>query len=218
MSVDLRRLLYIEQDKKYCISGYIREESKLFASKKYSIFNNIPDIIQSLCTLYAEASDYFKIIPEGVSTGDGGDETSICKYWKNAKMKKCYGSVVIPSLSNCIALWKLKVINVPLHWDNPNGEDYGEKMIVGIASTESSENEMDELGKYYYGNYHDIDSEYEIEITLNLQEDGYSTKYFMGGSEMFHNVKRGKNIEYRLAVGLMAKGTHICITKFNLKS
>ena len=173
MSVDLKKLANINKEIKYAVYGYIREHKPLFASKEYNIFNNIPDLIPSVCILYADHHERFESIGDNVVYVNE-DKTAIKKQkpGKNP-VEHCYGSVVVSGKSNYICKWELKMLNM--------SRLKGTCITVGIASTKltdttgSSYKSGDEF--YVHSNYGWARDHIQMRYRTNGQQLG---KYYQG--------------------------------------
>ena len=231
MATDFKRLDLIDNEIKYAIFGYIRENQHLFASNEYNIFNNIPDLIPSLCILYFDFCDFFKTIPSVDISFVDGDKKSIVsnKNDEDAYMgyRPCFGSVIIPSDSNCICKWDLKIINLP--------NTRGTCIIVGVASTEYSGRSSYKLGDKFYiysnfswckdhiqrrTNFRDRRMEiYKtgdiITITLDLKKKIVSFCNNTSNTKLEIDMEKFEGYDYRLAVGIREPNVSVCIDKFS---
>ena len=177
MSVDLKKLNDIDEQTKFTIYGYIREHQSSFASEEYNIFNNIPDLIPSLCILYFDSGDRFGIIGEAISYVDG-DKTTILmvRSAENKSKSNCYGTVIIPSDSKSVYKWDMKLIKVPRSDETC--------IAVGVTSTKRSIDSKSsyKLGDNYYiysnfGWYRDHGKRYRSSVDYRKRQ--YYTGYFI---------------------------------------
>ena len=226
MAVDLRRLNNIPNKTKWTVYGYIREHHALLKLEEYNIFKNIPDLIPSLCILYFDFCDFFAIIPNGVIY-KSDDKKSISSIFGG--VRRCYGSAIISSDSNCICKWDLKILNIP------KSSRSRTCIKIGIASTELSaeNNQKKKLGDRFYvhSNYrwckthtgfahHRIEkmSKYYtgdvITITLNMKEKKVSFYNHTSKTQRNIEMKDFEGYEYRLAIIMNTVNISVCIDKF----
>ena len=59
MASKLKKLQDIDNRIKCTVCGYVREHQSMIESQEYNLFNNIPILIPSICTLYYDPNDYF---------------------------------------------------------------------------------------------------------------------------------------------------------------
>ena len=227
---DLKRLGNIDKDTKFTIYGYIRENQPFFASAEYNIFNNIPDLVPSLCILYFDCGDIFEIIGNGLVYVDN-DRSTVLMQKKILAASHCFGSVIVSSKSNCICKWDLKMINIP--------QTVATSIVVGIASTRKD----GRLSGFNLGDQYYIYSNYRwcrdhIGSRNRDSDDGGMTKYFSGDivtitldmvkkTVTFYNhtskldlsidMTDTDKFDYRLAVAIRQPNTSICIDKFTQK-
>ena len=64
MMMSLQQLKNIDTKTKHAVVGYIREQhTKLFNNNRYTLFQNIPIPISSMCALYLyHLADYFELL------------------------------------------------------------------------------------------------------------------------------------------------------------
>ena len=189
-----------------------------------------------LCALYYDSRDYFEIIPDTVSLSE--DKLSVTKITEyNIEYgDTSFGSMLIPSTSKYICKWDLKIDNLY----HRNGV-----ILVGISSkpfnpnvschtdakwkTEDSEQDIKDHHAYVYGSGGQnkrFEGDWEdkgprfgvgdvVSVHLDLKENKLTFCCNDVDSEIKFNVKKGENIEYRLAVVLFDKDNQVTIKDFN---
>ena len=85
----------IQYNPKYTVFGYVRSlQTSLFKASSYSLFQNVPIAITSLCVSFYEPKEYFDII----NTDDiksSKDKKSISKY-NDRSLTTVFGAQIIP--------------------------------------------------------------------------------------------------------------------------
>ena len=149
----------VDDRTKDIVSGYIREQHKVFLNDKHLLFRNIPDCILILCILNYRLTDYFEIIGDGtISSDDGKSITKLESGWHNTS----YGTE-IDSTDQCVYKWWLKV---------PSTQRI---MLIGIASSADfrTDQAFDDIrNSKYYGIYvfHETKTSHEL-ITTDINVD-----------------------------------------------
>ena len=227
MTANLRRLNDIAKEVKVSVSGYIRENQYLFQSEDHGIFNNIPQLIPSLCILYTDPGDRFEIIGDGIAYVNG-DKTTIVKpkTFKGPRSSTCYGSEHIQSNKKSITKWDLKIVNIP--------SKCGVTAIkIGVASAVLSSNSKPKniLGDRYYINSNvgwvkthsgtvlpKTHSKYQtgdvMTITLDLTKKKVLFYNHRSKDEVCIDMTDFEGYSYRLAVAVRVPEVSVCIDKF----
>lgn len=216
---------YIDDRSRFTVYGWIRKVKKLYNWANFPLSELASIIVQ-----YFASVEMFKTIAKCVELSE--DKLSVTKKkgesdWRNA----CYGSVTIPSKSNIICEWELKI-------SNPPGETAG--IVLGIARKEDITQYLWDTLKdkdqyvYAYGNWsaktnaRDIDNvdygdgEYhdnckvKIHLNMKLGQISFSIEDLNHGIA-FDNIKKGDDIEYRLMVSLFFVGGKVEILDFHSK-
>ena len=123
MTTVLQQVKGIDTNTIYTVSGYIREQHELLKSSPYTLFQNIPREIPSLCTLYYHANDYFEII--GKNTSVSKDGYTLSKQESGGWDNTTFGSYTLSTKSKCIYRWNLSW-SPALDWDH--------SFVIGLAS------------------------------------------------------------------------------------
>ena len=116
----LWQLKKIDKRTKYSVHGWIRNKEKQLK------LNHIPSVIKAMCILYFREEEIFDIISDnGIKLSENKKIiTKITRYTiSSLDCSNNYGIIEIPSESDSICRWDLKVIN----------NDY-DSIAVGIAS------------------------------------------------------------------------------------
>ena len=214
-----------KNEAKLLVVGYIREfGDELKSSRNSALFQNIPDLITSICVLYYYIDEYFALINEQ-HTKISNNNTTINKVGYSNWNHSSYGKVIIPSTNDHVYKWYIKI----------NRTNQGQ-ICMGISSSASIRE------SYYYSsdsyNYsiwgrqgkkrsHLMEVPYWnkyskrfitndiVVITLDLNEKEMS---FDINEEKFGvaftGIECGKNIDYRFAVTLFETFSSVSIIKF----
>ena len=215
----------------YAASSYIRREHrKLFTLDDEPLFQNIPDGICVLCALYFGSRDYFEIIPD-TEVSLSNDNMTATKVTAYSKGETSFGSLLIPSTSQCISQWDIKI----------DCFNHCNTILIGISSEpfdpykyfhDPTTNKLEDPTNhhaYVYGlggqnrsfqgetwevNGRPFHSSDVVAVRLDLKKK--EVKFYV--NEIYSNVtfeiETGDNIEYRLAVALFDEGNQITLTKF----
>ena len=122
----LKRLNRIDRESKYAVSGFVRKYQVIIESAEYNLFNNIPILIRSLCTLYYDPSDNFEGNKDVILSSDN---KSILGISEESDFATCRGRVIISSKEKCKAKWDLKMLNIP--------SDDETVVLVGVADIDA---------------------------------------------------------------------------------
>ena len=226
----LKRLHHIDQEIKFIVCGYIRSEHEsLFRANACILFQNVPNSITSLCTLYYYLYDYFDLIGSDMKISNDKKTityNSFTRDWPNAN----YGKNIISSTDKCIYKWYLKIRK-------------RENIIVSVVSNKNCNPHLypvhhdkyywfflnpDNLGKLKdhkgstwqnpeYGK--DIKNGDIVCMELNLKRENIS--FYINGKNLgvaFQNIDIGDDIDYRLCVTLRDLGSFVTIMKFTQHS
>ena len=231
-------LKQIKQEFKHVVYGYIRLDIQpLFADNMENPYYIIPELVYSLCLLFwYQAMDEFdagllcdivEISNENkkISTVGKGDK-SLCT---------CYGSVIIPSMSDGSYSWKFK------NWTATSrpyiyvGIDNGKEISVNSAITNrktsgwytlfpSGTGKSFERGLYEDNHQHRF-TEYRYKesiLNMRLTFDGDKGKlYYKNGKDdskeqlVFDDIERRDDLKYRMVVSIR-KSKH-CIELLDYK-
>ena len=220
----LKQLKCIGKRYKYSVFGYIRLKEKELS------LCNIPQMIHYLCLQYYFHGEYFdKCIGDDAEISSDKMITkamSTVHYFYDA----VYGKLSIDSLSNCIATWTFKLVQLDTDTDG-----YGIRIF--LLSDELKKNNCSMSHYYFYNNGNSyarpkwpIISEESMSekppkfatgdiiklildtknamIALRKNEDDF--EYVI-----FQNIHKGANIKYKVAICLLEKNNAIEIIDFD---
>ena len=225
MSSKLKRLQHIDQTTKRTVSWFIRKYQKILVLSEYNLFHNIPLLIPSLCTLYADSNDYF-IANKDIKLIN--NRTEIDGLQSDAEFGACRGSAIIPSTIDCKAKWVLKVKNVP--------DPRGTRIVICVADIKSvfSKDYDDIRGEFYcYSSYGwaksqrygqltfppSFNSGDEITVELDLISETPNVKFFRNGDEKVSKdnqlfiKKKHDTSKYQLVVVVYHRDVRVSLIK-----
>ena len=230
MSLKRAQLAAIDNETKFTVTGYIRNQHKsLFKSSQYVLFQNIPIAISSLCTLYYHLCDYFELIPD--STSISNNKRCIKQQVVHHRHTN-FGFMKIASKGKSICEWHLN------YTEGDHGSSYRQIVWIGISSKPFNPNaychsqpgDLDhkhfaygygnrQAYNYYGGCWNYLDSlafEPGDKLCLVLNLKKRILKLLINERDCGHTfgVKTGDDIDYRLAVIIFRRGSTVTLTKF----
>ena len=132
----------------YMTSGYIRQQTlQCFKTSEYTLFQNIPDIIASVCKLYFDTIDHFEVIGRGVHVSDNKMciTKEICG-WENTS----YGSIKVPANTQNIHKWWFKIKSKARLTDEDQVTTFN--AYIGIAAKIQNKDEIKLMQEKEKGN------------------------------------------------------------------
>ena len=217
----LKQLSKIDERTKLKVYGWIR------TAEKELRLNYIPTMISNICILYVRDEDFFEIIADNVkvSKKDKCLTKINCNGWNNCS----FGSIEIPSKTDLIHQWDVKVIKLR------------SAFRIGVSSsTLTNINMVNKKEGDYYVIYSDKFKWYEsgnlfiwdnhlprfdvddiVSIYLYLRDqDGKLSVAVNGGDKFvaYRDIKRGDSISYRFMVGFYYIDDCVEIVNFTKKS
>ena len=223
MSTYWQQLKKIDENTKYLVSGYIRKEQKLIKQSPYTLFQNVPIFVSSLCTLYYHVTEYFNSIGKDILSSNNKTTLMPSRSPRHSIPGTSYGNMVIPSKSDCIYKWQIGFSKIMT-------QRY--RFTIGIASTSITTTKQPfhraESGEFYCfspyfgtvsshltnGHFGNVAQAYKwaanvwrdkIDLELDLKRKKlliYKYDEFEKSTKnvIFHNVEVRYNLDYRLAV------------------
>ena len=219
-----KQISQIDKRTKSTVNGLVREMEKELK------LNHIPNMINSMCILFFRDDEIFDIIGRDVKVSENKKIiTKLQGHWQN----NTYGIMEIPSMSNIIYTWTLKIHHLELNSGH---------IMIGISSVQSPstyfEIESNGIhyvyhgeGKIYYVGYspkwvnddwcsygdgcveNDI---FSVELDLKSKQ----IKFFINGEDQgvaYTNIDKDDNVKYRLMVSMAGKDDCVEILNFSKK-
>ena len=199
---------------KYAVYGWIREAERELNINKCTI----PEILNSICILYLPEEDSFQIIQKNMDVSE--NKRIIWKYTSDNEWNCNYGKFIIPSLSDGVCQWDLRI----------NKLDIGTSVFLGVSSNINRTHSKDDNNYLLHdaGYKNEINSREWVRYCPRLTtNDSISVKldlikaevaYSVNGKDQgvaFNNINKGNDIDYRLCVCIQYKGTEIEIINFH---
>ena len=215
MSSCFKQLSNIDDRTKHCVNGWIRE-----AEREISV-GYIPHMIRSICILYFRDDEIFAVVVnEKITTLSKNKK--IATVTKRLDLVNLFGFMKIPSMKDIVCRWDIKIHNVP------SADDID---CVGIGVVvHHKEDDLSDLhtASYQYDNDGSTGPgcRYGVEsasindvMSVELDLCNEQVHFFKNNSKQrtFGNVKRGKDMIYRLMVEIYDK-TCIEILNFCYKN
>ena len=192
----------------------------MFKTGLYTLFQNVPNEIPSLCTLYYQLIDYFEIIANDASVSNNGYTLTKKKGgWNNAS----WCSFIINSTDACIYKWCIKYsshnffigiasdnIKTDIAFDEINGNKF--YCICPIYKTKKCHemNYFEVIG----ADKCTINDKMEMWLELNMKNKTFSIYDDKSQIILFENVVSGEHIKYRLAITAYGTDAEITINEF----
>ena len=202
----------------YIISGYLRQIHSQIDDKQ-KLFQTIPSLI-TLTTLQFYVAEYFSI--PGQYTMIMGDGNTIKKISNNID-NTTFGNLVIPSTSQIMCRWTIKVgeftdygfaFGISSDYstnhkfcDNINSSNYA---FCALSYTMSKGETVSNYGTEWHIND-------EIGIQLNLKER--NIEFLVNGQNQgiaYHNIEIGEDIAYRLATYVYQNNVTVKLINFEV--
>lgn len=218
--MSLKILSKIHNKTKLSVYGWIRKEEKTLK------IPNIPSLVSAICILYYREDEIFNIISDKCIKLSGNKKTITKTDYDLSLANNNYGIVKIRSKgNNTIYTWKLKMHFVVKCYYN----------AVGIASKISPNQQMEHINDaVHYMVHGDAKRSSDDQCSKNYGKtwkngDELSMTLDMGQSEMrlsingedqgiaFTNIKKSKDIEYRLFISLYSIKDCVEILEFTKK-
>ena len=207
---------------KLLIFGYIRNMSTI-----HELSMDIPDLICITILIYYMENEYFD--KPGQNIEISADKLTATRIKGNSYLSTTYCKQCIPSLSNMIIKWRLKVnkmskeigIGVTSN-DNLYDKDFMTVVNDGTNTTYGCQNDGYRVGNGEYdGTNKDIAFEEGDEITFILNLKKNETMFQRNNDEqllVWSKVKVSEDIKYKFIICLYGKDTKITLINFEQES
>ena len=212
----LKKLSKINQRTKYAVYGWIRK------AEQELNFNNIPMLISCICILYFSEEDIFEILQQEMKLSNNKKiiwRWSTDRCWENCSC--CYGNIVIPSMSDTVCRWDLRVrklnhkVSLSVGISSETKAIFSNHDISYLIHDDGFRNNIGcNIWDYYCHSFFANDN-YKISIKLDLINA--EIRYFINDNDQgiaFKNVMKKDDINYRLCVCIEELGTEIEIVSF----
>ena len=203
-----------DQNTQYAVYGWIRIHEKALN------VGHIPVMISAICIMYYRKDDIFEIAASGIKIlSNGRIITRIGK--EGFGFSNVYGlhKIQTDDDNQKVYQWSLRMNKVK------DDSVFGlcSKVFLGSASFRSWEyiynqngDVDDRVNGEYTRKYGDKLKEGDI-LTIELDLNHSQIKYFVNGNDKgiaFKNIKRGKDIKYRLQIALCSVGSEVEIISY----
>ena len=128
-----KQLSKIDKRAKYTVYGWIRRQEKSLISTHF------PSMITAICILYFSEEEVFAIINKGIKLSENKKRITMVDFIQQS-IDNNYGLIEIPSISDGLYKWDLKIIR----------ETYGNGINIGIASKETRDRHFISNNAMYY--------------------------------------------------------------------
>ena len=219
----LKQVNKINKRTRDTVHGWIRK-----FEKELSI-GHLPSVLRAICILYFHEYEIFNIIGQNVKLSNNKKcITTINAPSINGGWNTNYGIIKIPSMSDIIYEWKIKI--------NKSKFASGNVICVGLSSSQSPNSGFnnDNGVHYVFGNGGQIydmipkNNNYwrdyaknnfnendiiSIRLHLEQREIGFAINGVDQGVA-YRNIKKSKDIHYRLMVAMFFKDDSVQVTEF----